>query len=297
MNPDTAIRIWKSAYRIRQVELEIVKRYYPDPEDKSKSPMRTPVHLHIGQEVLAATVREVVGEAHAYSTHRSHAHYLAWGGSLDAMIAELYGKATGCAGGWGGSMHLVDQSVGFMGTSAVVGSSLSMAVGDAFAAKLDGSDRVTVAFVGDAVLETGQFWEAWQFARLHELRLLIVMEDNGLSTATPKESRQTHTGFYRDRFTSDVNATFYDDLHTSRRMVRWPTQWNIHTTRFYEHVGVERDSWRDVPELDTSDDALEVLTWELPDSYHRAVWKEQVKDEIQHAFAAAEQAPWPEVVA
>ena len=63
MTPETAIRIWKSAYRIRQVELEIVKRYYPDPDDKSKSPMRTPVHLHIGQEVLAATVREVVGEA------------------------------------------------------------------------------------------------------------------------------------------------------------------------------------------------------------------------------------------
>jgi pyruvate dehydrogenase E1 component alpha subunit len=96
---------------IRQVELEISKRYHPS-DDPTDSPMKNPVHLSIGQEHVPVAVAMAVGEdAHAYGTHRSHAAYLAWGGDLDAMIAELYGKETGCAGGWGGSMHLIDEAV------------------------------------------------------------------------------------------------------------------------------------------------------------------------------------------
>ena len=185
------VEAYRRLYRIRRVEEEIARRYYPDPNDKTDSPMRCPVHLSIGQEGIAVGVAMAVPPgSHAYSTHRCHAHYLAWGGSLDRMIAELYGKATGCSGGLAGSMHLHDESVGFMGTSAIVGSSISLAVGDAFSAKLNKSDRVTVAFGGDAVLETGQFWESLNFATLHSLRLIFVIEDNGLSTATPKELRQ-----------------------------------------------------------------------------------------------------------
>ena len=152
------IEAYRRIYLIRRVELEIVRRYYPDPKNTRESPMRCPVHLSIGQEGVAVGVAMAVGKGYAYSTHRCHAHYLAWGGNLDAMVAELYGRATGCSGGRAGSMHLHDASVGFMGTSAIVGSSVSLAVGDAFAGKLAGDDRTTVVFGGDAVLETGQFW-------------------------------------------------------------------------------------------------------------------------------------------
>ena len=143
------LEAYRRMYLIRHVEEEIVRHY---PEGK----MRTPVHLSIGQESAAVGVMMALQpDDHVYSTHRCHAHYLAKGGDLDAMIAEFYGKATGCAGGWGGSMHLIDEKVGFMGTSAIVGSSIALAVGSALAFKLSGSGQVAVAFFGDAALETG----------------------------------------------------------------------------------------------------------------------------------------------
>lgn len=298
MNPEHVISIWQRAYRIRQVELAIVERYYPDPEDRSNSPMKTPVHLSIGQEVLASTVREVVGpDSHVYSGHRAHAHYLAWGGDLKAMIAELYGKATGCAKGWGGSMHLRDASVGFMGGTPIVGSSMSIAVGDALAAKLAGDSRVTVAFVGDAVLETGQFHEAWMFADLHHLRLKVVIEDNGLSTATDKRERQpialgpAHFGV-RDIEFPMMHRLIENTLNDDE-----PNICRIYTTRFFEHVGVGRDSWREVPELDSKDDALYLLAGMLPNEYDTEPYKRQVRLEIAEAFKFAEESEWAKVAA
>lgn len=307
MTPEQVISIWQRAYRIRQVELEIVRRYYPDPSDRSNSPMRTPLHLSIGQEVLASTVREVIGaDSHCYSGHRSHAHYLAWGGDLKAMVAELYGKATGCARGWGGSMHLRDASVGFMGGTPIVGSSISIAVGDALAAKLAGETRIVVAFIGDAVLETGQFWEAWNFARLHDLRLMVIIEDNGLSTATPKNMRQPAFPIQREviHHYQDPDPAMPEGIYSYALNVAgnshtfgYPKIGRFPTTRFFEHVGVGRDSWREVPELDSEGDALHVLEGMLPANYDRTTWKLMVAAEVNEAFTAAENAPWPEVAA
>ena len=255
-------------YKIRRVEEEIARRYYPDPNNKLDSPMRCPVHLSIGQESVAVGVALAVPPgSHAYSTHRCHAHYLAWGGNLDRMIAELYGKATGCSGGLAGSMHLHDESVGFMGTSAIVGSSISLAVGDAFSAKLNKSNRITVAFGGDAVLETGQFWESLNLARLHKLSILFLIEDNGLSTATVKGTRQSKnwgSGFAR---------CAKDDVSTVKLAVeRLPLPYVliVRTTRHNVHVGVEH---HELPPL-------------------KPVW-DDIEAEIDSAFRKAEVAPWP----
>ena len=98
-------RAYRMMYLIRRTEEEIVEQY------QKYEKMRCPTHLSIGQESAAVGVMMALEtDDHAYSTHRSHAHYLAKGGDLDAMIAELHGKATGCTGGWGGSMHLADES-------------------------------------------------------------------------------------------------------------------------------------------------------------------------------------------
>src|SRR6266536_5678589 len=123
-------RFFRSLYRIRRVEEEVARVY---PTDKIKSP----VHLSIGQEAVSVGVcaalepRDVV-----FGTYRGHALYLAKGGDLRRMIAELYGKATGCTKGKGGSMHLIATEQGMMGTSAVVGTTIPNAVGYAYALKL-----------------------------------------------------------------------------------------------------------------------------------------------------------------
>ena len=153
--------------------------------------MRCPTHLSIGQEAVAAAVAECVQPADfAVSTHRGHAHYLAKGGDLKAMIAELYGKATGCSKGKGGSMHLVDLSVGFMGTSAIVGNSIPVGVGLALSARLKGTDQISCIFLGDGTVEEGVFYESVNFAAVRKLPVLFICENNLYSVYSPLSVRQ-----------------------------------------------------------------------------------------------------------
>ncbi|MEK6687178.1 MAG: DUF885 family protein, partial [Gemmatimonadota bacterium] len=130
--------------------------------------MRSPVHLYIGQEAVATGVcAHLTPRDYVFGSHRSHGCYLAQGASLKGMFAELYGKRAGCAGGRGGSMHMIDESVGFMGTSSIVGGTIPMAVGAAWSAVLRGTDAVAAGFFGDAAVEEGAFTESLNLAALH----------------------------------------------------------------------------------------------------------------------------------
>src|SRR5205085_4149826 len=126
----------------------------------------------------------------AISAHRSHAHYLNKGGNLNAMFAELYGKAAGCAHGKGGSMHLIDLSVNFLGCVPIVGSTIPIGVGAAFGSSLQGRFGLSVVFFGDAATETGVFHESVNFAAVHRLPVLFVCENNLYSVNTPLKDRQ-----------------------------------------------------------------------------------------------------------
>ncbi|MBI4283916.1 MAG: thiamine pyrophosphate-dependent dehydrogenase E1 component subunit alpha [Chloroflexi bacterium] len=170
--------------RIRKVE-ERIAELYPEQE------MRCPVHLCIGQEAVAAGVcANLSRNDYVLSNHRSHSHYLAKGGDLKAMIAELYGKATGCSQGKGGSMHLVDLSVGFLGATPIVGSTIPIAVGTALGSVMRGEKRVTVIFFGDAAAEEGAFHESLNFAALKRLPVVFVCENNLYSVYSPLSVRQ-----------------------------------------------------------------------------------------------------------
>src|SRR6266446_2092321 len=139
----TCERLYRSLYRIRRTEEEIARIY---PTDKLKSP----VHLSIGQEAVAAAMcAPLCRDDIVFGTYRSHASYLAKGGDLKAMLAEMYGKATGCTGGKGGSMHLIDTDAGIMGSSAVVGTTIANAVGYAYAIKLRRQKTIVMSFFGD----------------------------------------------------------------------------------------------------------------------------------------------------
>ncbi|MEQ9489818.1 MAG: thiamine pyrophosphate-dependent enzyme [Alphaproteobacteria bacterium] len=178
--------LWRylSLYFIRRVEEGIVERY-------SDQEMRCPVHLSIGQEATAVGVSSALGPADkVFSNHRCHAHYLAKGGDLYRMLCELYGKADGCVGGRGGSMHLMAPEVGVDISIPIVGSSIPLAVGQALQDRRTGSDRVTVCYLGDGCLEEGVFHECANFASLHDLPVLFACENNLYSVYTPLRQRQ-----------------------------------------------------------------------------------------------------------
>jgi TPP-dependent pyruvate/acetoin dehydrogenase alpha subunit len=180
---DLCERMYSSLRLIREAEKRIAEIY---PTDQIKSP----VHLSIGQEAISVGVCDPLNQDDVVAgTYRGHALYLAKGGSLKKMMAELYGKVTGCSRGKGGSMHLIDPDHSFLGTSAIVGTSIPVAVGHALALKREGKGRVAVVFMGDGATEEGVFYESLNFAALHRLPILFVCENNGYAIYTPLHKR------------------------------------------------------------------------------------------------------------
>ena len=184
MTPETLKQLYYQMLRIRTVE-EKIAGLYPEQE------MRCPVHLCIGQEAVAVGVcANLAPDDYVLSNHRSHGHYLAKGGNLKAMMAELYGKVTGCSKGRGGSMHLIDLSAGFLGATPIIGSTIPIAVGTALGSAMRGEKRVTAIFFGDGAVEEGAFHESLNFAVLKRLPVIFVCENNLYSVYSPLSVRQ-----------------------------------------------------------------------------------------------------------
>ncbi len=170
--------------RIRRIEEAIAERY-------GAQQMRCPVHLSIGQEAVAVGVCSALQpEDGVFSGHRAHAHYLAKGGDLVAMLAEIYGLENGCSRGVGGSMHMVDLNAGFLGAVPIVGATVPLAVGAAWAARLKQENRVIVVFFGDGTFEEGVVHESINFAVLHSLPILFMCENNLYACYTRLSDRQ-----------------------------------------------------------------------------------------------------------
>ena len=177
-------KLYESMLRIRLVEESIANKY-------SEQKMRCPTHLSIGQEAIAVGVcANLTLQDQVLSTHRAHAHYLAKGGCLNSMMAEIYGKASGCSKGMGGSMHLIDTSVGFMGSTAIVANTIPVAVGLALEKKLTRKKSIACVFFGDGAIEEGAFYESVNFAIIHSLPILFICENNLYSVYSGLEVRQ-----------------------------------------------------------------------------------------------------------
>ncbi len=156
------------------------------------------VHLYIGQEACAVGICAHLDDRDwITSTHRGHGHFLAKGGGLDAMVAEIFGRETGICGGMGGTMHVADVSKGILGANGIVAGGIGIATGAAFAASLEGQGRVAVCFLGDGACNQGVFMEALNLSSLWKLPLVLVCENNGWSEFTPT-SRGT-SGAISDR--------------------------------------------------------------------------------------------------
>jgi pyruvate dehydrogenase E1 component alpha subunit len=153
--------------------------------------MKTPVHLCIGQEAVAAGVcANLERDDFITSNHRGHGHYLAKGGDLPAMIAELYCRATGCSKGRGGSMHLVDVSVGDPGSSSIVAGGIPIAVGLGLSIRMKKGKQVSVAFFGDGAADEGVLYESVNFAILKRLPVVFLYENNQFSVCSRVTARQ-----------------------------------------------------------------------------------------------------------
>ncbi len=178
------VELLYSMKRIRFIEEAIAEKY---PEQK----MRCPVHLCTGQETVSAAAGVALrADDLAVSGHRAHGHYIGKGGSVPKMLAEIYGKKTGCSSGKGGSMHLIDESVGFMGSTAIVGGTIPVGVGLALAMKIRRTDQVACVFLGDGAVEEGVFYEAANFAALKKLPVVFLCENNFYSVYSHLRVRQ-----------------------------------------------------------------------------------------------------------
>lgn len=161
------------------------------------------IHLSVGGEGVAAGVcMQLRDDDGVYSGHRAHGHAIAKGAPLAAVMAELMGRVDGLCKGLGGSMHLVDREHGFLGATGVVGGNIPLALGNALAARVEGSDRVTVVFFGDGAVQAGHFNESVNLAALWRLPVILVCENNGFAEFTP---RSAHTVVER---VSDVVAPY-----------------------------------------------------------------------------------------
>jgi len=176
--------LYRTMLRIRLVQLRIEHLYHLDE-------MKTPVHLCIGQEAVAAGVCACLECAdYISSNHRGHGHYLAKGGNLKSLIAELYCRATGCSRGHGGSMHLVDVSVGHLGSSAIVGGGIPIATGLALAVRMRGEPPTKAVFFCDGAADEAGQHDSVNCAILKRLPIVYVYENNQFSVCSRVSARQ-----------------------------------------------------------------------------------------------------------
>jgi TPP-dependent pyruvate/acetoin dehydrogenase alpha subunit len=291
-------------YLIRRVEEEIIRLY---PTDKIKSP----VHLSIGQEAVAAAVCDHLDKTDVvFGTYRGHALYLAKGGDVPRMMAELYGKVDGCARGKAGSMHLVDPAVGMMGTSAVVATGVSNAVGAALALKMQRSKAIVVCFFGEGATDEGAWHESMNFASLKKLPILFLCENNFFAIYSHVKDRMAGPGLRARSRAYGIDAELVEDhepmlLHeragaavAAVRSGAGPRFLECMTYRWRDHVGPGEDrvhQYRPDAELDAKieGDNLKIVGDMLPGNLRQSIENAEEK-RVADAIAFAEASTFPE---
>ncbi|MCG8589823.1 MAG: thiamine pyrophosphate-dependent dehydrogenase E1 component subunit alpha, partial [Proteobacteria bacterium] len=288
-------------------------------ERYAEQEIRCPMHLSIGQEAAAVGVCAALeADDWVFSTHRSHAHYLARGGHPGRMLAELYGKAEGCVGGRGGSMHLIDRLAGFSGSTPIVGGSVPLALGAAFAFRTRDEPHVAVAFLGDGCFEEGIVHECLNAAALWSLPLVFVCENNLYSVYTRISERQPAREIWRVAKAhgwwacrSDGNdvrlvAELAREAVARARAGEGPQFLELDTYRWYEHCGPQIDDelgYRPVEEVQRYRDRCPVVhlrSWlEREQGLRRGDFEAleteaQARVEAAFGFARRAHAPAPE---
>ncbi|MCH9651284.1 MAG: thiamine pyrophosphate-dependent dehydrogenase E1 component subunit alpha [Deltaproteobacteria bacterium] len=309
LSTEDLLRLYRNLLRVRLIEEAIAARY-------SAQEMRCPVHLSVGQEAAAVGACDpLTREDRIVSTHRCHGHYLAKGGDLTRMIAEIHGRATGCCGGRGGSMHLFDDDAGVVASVPIVGSSVPLGLGIALAFQQQGLPHVAVAFFGDGAVEEGALHESANLAVVHQLPLVFFLENNLYSVYTPLQDRQPERPLARFASAHELPVEEADgnDVLAVRRATavaverarqgEGPTLVAVNTYRWREHCGPAYDDhlgYRPEGELAKWQAACPVARFEkalteagLLSKEHQESFAAACAAEIETAFRVALQAPFP----
>ncbi|MBI2859923.1 MAG: thiamine pyrophosphate-dependent dehydrogenase E1 component subunit alpha [Chloroflexi bacterium] len=294
-----------------------IRRFEERVAELLRDEIKCPTHLYTGQEAVAAGVcANLRDDDYVFSTHRSHGHYIAKGGDLKALMAELYGKATGCSRGRGGSMHLACLEKGLPGSSAIVGGTIPLAVGTALASSLRGVDTVSVAFFGDGAVNEGIWYESVNFAALKRLPVVFICENNLYSTHMPVSACLADTNIYRKAEAFCIPGVQVDGNDAlavyraaelaveSARQSEGPTLIECLTYRWRGHVGPNFDlekglrnreelaSWQARCPIETLERLLSEQDM-LSVADRKRIYKD-IEREIDEAIAFARQSPYPD---
>lgn len=272
--------------------------------------VRGPLHLSTGQEAVAAGVCiHLRRDDLLTSTHRGHGHTLAKGADMTRMMCELFGRASGCNQGKGGSMHIADFGVGMLGANGVVAAGIPIATGAAQALKLQGRDAIVACFFGDGAINRGPFLEGLNWAQVYALPVLFVCEDNRIAATTPTRSMTAGDGAAARARALGIEAREVDgnDVEAVDRaageLVAYvragrPALLHAITYRIKGHVSVDPGAYRDAAEVERArqDDPLARARARLAALGEAAAVERidaEARGEIARALAAAEAAPWP----
>ena len=304
------VDLYRAMARIRQTELRVESLYHEDE-------MKTPIHLCIGQEAIAVGVCDRLRKTDPiFTTYRSHGQYLAKGGDLNAMIAELHCKSTGCSQGRGGSMHLIDLAVGHYGSSAIVGGCLPIATGMALSAKMKCEDKVTTVFFGDGATDQGVYFESVNFAMLKALPIVFVLEDNDWAVCSRTSARKAGANVFASSRQKDLHYQKVDgnDVLAVRKAMKTAVKWarsglgpallECRSYRMRGHAGAGSDAhlgYRSQEEIAAWEARCPVATYEkkliddgLMSPDERDEMLVVIEAEIDAAFAFAQDSPLPE---
>ena len=307
--PEKLLTIYHDMLRIREVQLRIESLYNLDE-------MKTPIHLCIGQEAIAVGVCAVLQkEDYIASNHRGHGHYLAKGGDLKALIAELYCKKTGCSKGYGGSMHLIDISAGHLGSSSIVGGGVPIGTGLSLSIKMKGNNRVCAIFFGDGAADEGVLYESINFAMLKKLPAIYILENNQWSVCSHVSARQAGENIFHQAssdllFTRKIDGNdvlkVYEAAYQAVKRARnglGPSFIECQTYRILGHAGCRSQDpkgYRSREEIKSWEKRCPVTNFAtllrkeglLTEDKCYAI-KQQIESEINDAFAFAIESPLP----
>ncbi|MBI4605307.1 MAG: thiamine pyrophosphate-dependent dehydrogenase E1 component subunit alpha [Planctomycetes bacterium] len=305
---DFVLRMHRTMLRIRIAEEQIADLV-------EAGEVKCPCHLYIGQEGIAAGACAALRRNdYVWGGHRSHGHYLAKGGDMKGMMAEVFGKATGCSSGRGGSMHLFAPEVGILGTVPLVAATIPLAVGSALASKVSGDGKVSVSFFGDGATEEGHFHESVNLAAVYKLPVLFVCENNFYSSHLGLLERRAADNIFKAGEAHGVPGLAIDGndaigVHRAaeeavRRARRGegPTLLECRTYRWRGHVGPSWDTDVGVKRKDELKDWLpkdpvaRSASWLLERGVAKAALdalEREVRAEVEEAVAFARASPYP----
>ncbi len=307
LTPEGVFSLYRTMLRIRRVEEKIRDLY-------ALGRMPGFIHLSIGQEAVAAgACAPLRPDDSVTSTHRGHGHYLAKGGSLKGLLAELYGKKTGCCKGKGGSMHIADVSAGYLGANGVLTAGLSQACGVGLAARMKKSDRVCLAFFGDGAANRGPFHESMNLAAVWRLPVVFLCENNQWASTTAFNDSTAGgsiaaraAGYGIPGVAVDGNDVLAVHETVERAVGRarggeGPTLIEARTIRWQGHYEGDSQAYRDRKEVTAGkeNDPIDHLAvtlrkhGEWDDRWAKEV-EEEILAEIEEAVAFAESSPFPD---